>query len=422
MIPVRFAILVLAFSMLHALRAEDPAPAPGASPVPVTKTFTKGTLAEPKAGGVGEVTTESGAPEQNQKNVVIEAQEVERQTELKTGVAQEPTADQASLSSTVQAGMTGSSSGSETSSASSTETSKPADATAASPSGQDDIIPLPADLAIDAKLLDLPMDSGPVDASTDSYNVGDIPPMDIPSAMPAVPLGESARAILVRYKELRVQIEKDPEVAALRAKADNASTPEDSRAALREYYRLLFKKMRKADPSLTARCDAMEAAYLARLSQNRVEPTIPRELPPVPQPLPGSPVALAAASVKPSPTPAPKASPKPKPSPTPKASPSTKPSPIPKASPSPSPKISTMPSPAATSTGKLQAKPSPTASPAPTAEATPKSRRFLPNIWPLRSSPKATPTAQDTSAPKPTPTPLPMPTATPKAKPTPPSR
>jgi hypothetical protein len=64
-----------------------------------------------------------------------------------------------------------------------------------------------------------------------------------------------------------------------------AKSFEDERAALREYYRLLFKKMKKADKDLTARCDRLEQAYLARLAQTRVEPTIPLNPPPTPAPL-----------------------------------------------------------------------------------------------------------------------------------------
>ena len=64
-----------------------------------------------------------------------------------------------------------------------------------------------------------------------------------------------------------------------------AKSFEDERAALREYYRLLFKKMKKADKDLTARCDLMERAYLARLGQMRIEPTIPLNPPPTPVPL-----------------------------------------------------------------------------------------------------------------------------------------
>ena len=73
--------------------------------------------------------------------------------------------------------------------------------------------------------------------------------------------------------------------ASAHAQAQSAKSFENERAALREYYRLLFKKIKKADKDLTARCDVMERAYLARLAQSRIEPTIPLSPPPTPAPL-----------------------------------------------------------------------------------------------------------------------------------------
>jgi len=109
------------------------------------------------------------------------------------------------------------------------------------------------------------------------------------SAMPPAPSGPSAseieRKLKVRYKEVRIEVEKDPAVRSLWEQAQSAKTFEDERAALREYYRLLFKKMKKVDKDLTARCEVMERAYIARLAQSRVEPTIPLNPPPTPEPL-----------------------------------------------------------------------------------------------------------------------------------------
>jgi len=96
---------------------------------------------------------------------------------------------------------------------------------------------------------------------------------------------EIERKLKVRYQEVRVQVEKDPEVRSLKEQSKAAKTFEDERAALREYYRLLFKKMKKVDKDLSARCDVMEKAYLARLAQMRLEPTIPLNPPPTPVPL-----------------------------------------------------------------------------------------------------------------------------------------
>ena len=96
---------------------------------------------------------------------------------------------------------------------------------------------------------------------------------------------EIERKLKIRYQEVRVQMEKDPAVHSLMEQSKAAKTFEDERAALREYYRLLFKKMKKVDKDLSARCDVMEKAYLARLAHMRVEPTIPLNPPPTPAPL-----------------------------------------------------------------------------------------------------------------------------------------
>lgn len=108
-------------------------------------------------------------------------------------------------------------------------------------------------------------------------------------AIPPAPSGPSAteieRKLKIRYKEVRIEVEKDPAVRSLWEQARSAKSFEDERAALREYYRLLFKKMKKVDKDLAARCDVMEQAYIARLAQSRIEPTIPLNPPPTPEPL-----------------------------------------------------------------------------------------------------------------------------------------
>lgn len=96
---------------------------------------------------------------------------------------------------------------------------------------------------------------------------------------------EKARQVNIHYKEVRVVAEKDPKIVAMMAKAETAKTEEDRRAALREYYRMLFKKIVSIDASLTSKCNELETAYERRLSQYRLEPTIPLNPPPTPEPL-----------------------------------------------------------------------------------------------------------------------------------------
>lgn len=143
-----------------------------------------------------------------------------------------------------------------------------------------DVIPLPDDMTSDVDLLDLPdLDDGAL------LTPDDLPPLEVVPALPVVAIGETARAIDARYNKIRIRIEKEADLVSLRAQANEAKTYEQSRAAMREFYRLLFTKIRKEDPSLTRKCDALEQVYLNQLSQNRIEPTIPLEPPPRPEPI-----------------------------------------------------------------------------------------------------------------------------------------
>jgi hypothetical protein len=81
--------------------------------------------------------------------------------------------------------------------------------------------------------------------------------------------------IKIRYYEVRTGVEKEADVSALKEKADHATTDEEKRQALRAYYKLLFAKMKKMDPSIADRCDLMEKAYLRHLEQITLQPTIP---------------------------------------------------------------------------------------------------------------------------------------------------
>lgn len=167
---------------------------------------------------------------------------------------------------------------------------------APTPSGPDDVIPLPLEPGSeaapivsesevptfdrsDSEMLDDTL-TDPNSFIPDATSLSDTPPGPAgPSA------GEQERRLKVRYQEVRTKVDKDPAVRSLREQARKAKTFEDERAAYREYYRLLFKKMRAADKELTERCNIMESAYLARLAQTRIEPTIPLNPPPTPVPL-----------------------------------------------------------------------------------------------------------------------------------------
>jgi hypothetical protein len=114
-------------------------------------------------------------------------------------------------------------------------------------------------------------------------DVGPVGPPPVPVTFESAQ--EKARQLSIRYREVRVEAEKDPKVINLLEQAERARTLEDQRAAMREYYRLLFKKIASMDKSLTEKCKVMETAYLRRLAQERLEPTIPLNPPPTPEPL-----------------------------------------------------------------------------------------------------------------------------------------
>lgn len=85
-----------------------------------------------------------------------------------------------------------------------------------------------------------------------------------------------------RYYTAKTKADKDETLSALLAKADKAKTDESKRQTLREYYDLLAKRMKKIDPSISEWIDTMHAAYLRRLAQVRIEPSIPLTPPPAP--------------------------------------------------------------------------------------------------------------------------------------------
>ena len=96
-----------------------------------------------------------------------------------------------------------------------------------------------------------------------------------PQEQPLESIEKKQQQLKVRYYQVRTQVENDSEVSALKQQADRAATDEIKRQALRAYYDLLFKKMKAVDSSISDRCDAMQAAYLRRLEQTTLEPTIP---------------------------------------------------------------------------------------------------------------------------------------------------
>jgi hypothetical protein len=68
-----------------------------------------------------------------------------------------------------------------------------------------------------------------------------------------------------RFEAARAKAEEDPHVKSLKAKADEATTDAESRAALRAYNKALFEKTKKIDSGVSEWADRMETAILKRL-------------------------------------------------------------------------------------------------------------------------------------------------------------
>ena len=70
---------------------------------------------------------------------------------------------------------------------------------------------------------------------------------------------------MARFRDVKAKALADPHVKELQEKSDNAAEGDEQQKASREYYRALFNKMRRLDPSLKERIDRTEAATLRRL-------------------------------------------------------------------------------------------------------------------------------------------------------------
>lgn len=164
------------------------------------------------------------------------------------------------------------------------------------------------DAKTDADFLPEPTDASlgaPIEPNPDAaLPTNEVAPSDVPNPDNLIPQGtadsdnappapaktvenkfEQDRKLQVRYQQVKLQALKDADIRSLQEQADAAKTDEMKRQALREYYRLLFAKMTSIDATLKDKCDVMQQAYLRRLGQYRVSPSIPLQPPPTPAPL-----------------------------------------------------------------------------------------------------------------------------------------
>jgi hypothetical protein len=70
-----------------------------------------------------------------------------------------------------------------------------------------------------------------------------------------------------KYDEARTKASEDQEVRTLKEKADASPNEDEGRRALRAYNKALFDKMRRIDPTIKERIDAMEAGVMKRLGE-----------------------------------------------------------------------------------------------------------------------------------------------------------
>jgi hypothetical protein len=75
----------------------------------------------------------------------------------------------------------------------------------------------------------------------------------------------------VRYDKAKAKAKADPEVKALKAKADQATDDATARATSEAYNRTLFRKMKQLDRSISDRADLVEAAILRKIHESSLQ-------------------------------------------------------------------------------------------------------------------------------------------------------
>lgn len=118
---------------------------------------------------------------------------------------------------------------------------------------------------------DMPVVASPPPAKTTSKTATTpAPPKTAAKSKPAVEppadLDPDAQEKF-RFDQAKAKAMEDPQVIALKTKADNASTEVESSKALRAYNKALFEKIRKLDKSVSERATRLEEAILKRLSE-----------------------------------------------------------------------------------------------------------------------------------------------------------
>lgn len=79
----------------------------------------------------------------------------------------------------------------------------------------------------------------------------------------------------IRVREAKTKALRDPAVQAEWDRAATMKTDYEKRDVLRSYYRLLYGRMTKVDPSLKVAIDALLRQSLGQLEQSKLAPTQP---------------------------------------------------------------------------------------------------------------------------------------------------
>ncbi len=79
----------------------------------------------------------------------------------------------------------------------------------------------------------------------------------------------------IRLREAKTKAQRDPAVQAEWDRAATMRTDYEKRDVLKSYYRLLYGRMAKVDPSLKLPIDALLKESLQRLEQYKIAPTQP---------------------------------------------------------------------------------------------------------------------------------------------------
>jgi hypothetical protein len=152
-----------------------------------------------------------------------------------------------------------------------------------------------------------------------------VPPPDDPFAEVETLAGQEPAAALedegiawqdrVKFRQIRAELEQQPDLVALWQEAETARYDSVKRRALQKYYTELFARVRKKDSGLEKLVASIEEKTMPRIQQTRIEASVPPDEV-VAGAAPAPAAAAAAAPVAPAASPKPAAKPAPSPAPT----------------------------------------------------------------------------------------------------------